>query len=257
MEHQDIVFPEFTKECPEGVFEIITEVKEEQADANGVMHPADLVREMQVMVEKHLDRYSGTTVKALQEAALSWIIVWNEITIVRLPKAGEQICMRVWASKKRTVMHSRKCAFYTIDGEPLVTTAALFILMDQKTRKMAQDPEELEKQIIVKIPGEQKLPKMMMEFPETFSNVVERTVQPEEIDKYGHMNNAHYLDWTEDLRNETELKGHSLQKIWIEYTKELREGQTAELKYAIEDNTLYLVGSCENEQKFLLKADYL
>ena len=257
MEQQDIVFPEYSEECPDGVYERITVVEEEQTDADGVMHPADLVRQIQVMVEQHLDRYSGTTVKALQDAALSWIIVWNELTIVRLPKAGEQIRMRVWASKKKTVMHSRKCALYTMSGEPLVTTAALFILMDQKTRKMAQDPPELAQQIVVKIPGEPKLPKMMMQFPETYTDVVDRVVQPEEIDKYGHMNNAHYLDWMDDLRSQTELKDHVLKKIWIEYTKELREGQKAELKYKIEDNTLYLVGSSENEQRFLLKADYL
>ena len=31
----------------------------------------------------------------------------------------------------------------------------------------------------------------------------------------------------------------------------------AEMKYTVSDNTLYLVGSCEGEQRFLLKADYI
>ena len=256
MENKDIVFPEYTKECPEGVFELITEVTADQTDANGMMRPSDVVRQIQTMVEKHLDRYSGTTVKALQEAALSWIIVWNQLTIVRLPKAGEQIRMRVWAGKKQMVMHTRKCAIYTLSGEPILTMAALFILMDQKTRKMAKDPAELEQQVIVKIPGEPKPPKMMMSFPDEYTDHVERTVQPDEIDKYGHMNNAYYLDWADEVRNHTDLKDHIPTKIWIEYTRELRQGQTAEMKYTVSDNTLYLTGSCEGEQRFLLKAEY-
>lgn len=256
MEHQKIAFPEYTEECPEGVYELITDVNETQTDSNGIMRPGDLVRQIQVMVEKHLDRYSGTTVKALQDAALSWIIVWNELTIQRLPKAGEQICMRVWAGKKQLVMHTRKCAIYTMDGEPLVSMAALFILMDQKTRKMADDPPELEQQKIVKIPGEPKPPKMMMPFPEEFSDEIERTVQPEEIDKYGHMNNSHYLDWMDELRENTDLKGRNPQKIWIEYTKEMLEGYRVQLQYTVSENTLYLVGSSQGEQRFLIKAEY-
>ena len=41
MEQQDIVFPEYSEECPDGVYERITVVEEEQTDADGVMHPAD------------------------------------------------------------------------------------------------------------------------------------------------------------------------------------------------------------------------
>ena len=252
----DIRIPAYTDACPDGVFELIATVNEDQTDQNGTMRPADLIRQIQVMVENHLDRYSGTTVKALQEAGLSWIIVWNELTIQRLPKTGEQIRMRVWAGKKQMVMHTRKCAVYAMDGEPLVSMAALFILMDQKTRKMADDPPELEQQKIVKIPGEPKPPKMMMAFPDAFSDEIERTVQPDEIDKYGHMNNAHYLDWMDALRENTSLKGRDPQKIWIEYTKEMLEGYRVLLQYTVSDNTLYLMGSSRGEQRFLIKADY-
>lgn len=250
------MFPQFTEECPNGMYEMTMEVGWDQVDSHGRMRIGDLARQMQILTERHYDRYSGSTMQALTDSGLSWIIAWSELQICRLPALGEQIRMRVWGAKKKAVMHVRKYAFYTMDGEPLVTTASLFVLMDQKTRQMAADPAGMEQTPVIRIPDEPNAPKMSMQFPDAYAQSLERTVAPEEIDYNGHMNNSHYLDWAECLPDEGYLGTHIPRRVWIEYTKELREEQKALLHYDIGSDILYVQGSCEGEPSFRIRLEY-
>ena len=77
----------------------------------------------------------------------------------------------------------------------------------------------------VVIPGEPENPKMNLPFPQEYEALAGRTVEASEIDYNGHMNNSHYLDWTEALPEESWLNRHALKRVWIEYTQEMTEGQ--------------------------------
>ena len=250
------MFPIYTEECPEGVLELITEVKPEQTDARGRMRLGDLARQMQTLTEQHFDRFSGLTIQSLNDRNLSWIIAWSQLEIIRLPMSGEKIRMRVWAGKKKAVMHTRKYAFYTMDGSPLLATSSLFILMDRNTRQAAADPDELKQTMIVKLADEPGAPKMNLQFPEVYAENMERTVSADEIDYNGHLNNSRYLDWSEVLPGDVYLSSHMPRTVWIEYSRELLEGDTATLQYEIRNDLIYVVGSHEGTQSFRLKAEY-
>lgn len=250
------MFPAYIQECPKGMLELIHTITDEQVNADGRMKLGDLARQMQILTEQHFDLYSGTMIKELNEAGLSWIIAWSQIYINRLPELGEKIRMRVWAGKKKAVLHTRKYAFYTMDGTPLLSTASLFVLMDRNTRKMAADPAGMKEAQIVTVPDEPVVPKMNLQFPSTLSKHQNRTVRPDEIDYNGHLNNSHYLDWAEDLPGEVYLKKHIPRSVWIEYTKELLEGQKAELLYDVGSDILYVQGISQGEQSFRMKVEY-
>lgn len=248
-------FPIFTKECPEGVYEKIIEVTDQETDRAGYMHPAELARQMQTITEEHFNACSGMTIDLLNQSGLSWIIAWTQMQVERLPKQGETIRLRIWPGKKKAVMHCRKYAFYTYDGEPLVTTASLFLLMDRKTRSAVGDPEGMIDLKPVVIQGEPKAPKMNLPFPEEYECLKGRTVEPEEIDYNGHLNNSHYLDWTEALPEENWLQEHALKKIWVEYSREMTEGETAGMYYAIDNDGLHVKGVSAQGQSFRLLAE--
>ena len=250
------MFPKYTEECPAGMLEIITTVKPEQADESGRIRLGDLARQMQTLTEKHFDAYMGITIRELNEKNLSWIIAWSELQILRLPNVGEKIRMRVWAGKKKSVMHTRKYAFYTMDGEPLVTTSSLFILMDRQSRQAASDPEEMKRDTVLTLADEPKPPKMMLQFPEEYAERAERIVSADEIDYNGHLNNSHYLDWSECLPGETYLRNHIPRTVWIEYSKEMTQGQSAGLNYELRNDILYVQGMCEGTQSYRMKAEY-
>ncbi|MBQ7448129.1 MAG: hypothetical protein IJV59_09340 [Eubacterium sp.] len=248
-------FPEVTPVCPEGVYEKIIAVTEKEVDRAGYMHPAELARQIQIITEEHFDACSGMTIEQLNQAGLSWIIAWTQMQVERLPKKGETLRLRIWPSKKKAVMHARKYAFYTYDGEPLVTTASLFLIMDQKTRTAAGDPEGLIDLTPVVIPGEPKPPKMNLPFPEEYERLAGRTVEADEIDYNGHMNNSHYLDWTEALPEEHWLREHALRSVWVEYSSEMTEGETAGMYYAIDQDRLHVKGVSAKGQSFRLLAE--
>lgn len=251
-----MIFPEYTDKCPEGAYQFETEVLKEQTDSFGRMRIGDLARQMQMLTEMHFDRNAGLSIDELTGRGKSWIIAWTDIQINRLPKAGEKILMRIWPGKNKSVMYSRKYAFYTLEGEPLMTTASLFLLMDRKTRGVAEPPEQMKNMQPVEVEGEPGHPRMRIPFPGEYRNKLTRTVIPEEIDYNGHLNNSHYLDWAEELLDTSYVENHEPKEIWVQYTKELREGQQALLKFTWEKDTMYLHGSDGENEFFLLKMTY-
>ena len=74
---------------------------------------------------------------------MSWVISWTNIELERLPTKGEKVILRIWPGKNKVNLYSRIYAMYTEAGEPLMATSSLFLLMDQNTRTVAAQPEEM------------------------------------------------------------------------------------------------------------------
>ena len=83
-----------------------------------------------------------------------------------------------------------------------------------------------------------------------------RTVQAAETDGNGHMNNAEYCRWGDDLLPDTFADAHRLRQMRIEYKKEMTQGQTAELHWALEEGSLLLRSAVEGRETFLMRCDY-
>lgn len=251
-----MIFPEYTKNCPQGAYQLETEVLKEQSDRFGRMRIGDLARQMQMITEKHFDQDAGLSIDELTAQGKSWIISWTDILINRLPKTGEKILMRIWPGKNKAMMYSRKYAFYTMSGEPLLTTASLFLLMDQNTRAVAEPSGQMKTLQPIEIAGEPKHPKMRLSFPAEYKNKAVRVVVPGEIDYNGHLNNSHYLDWAEELLDDSYMEKQEPKEIWVQYTKELRVGQQALLQFTWEEDTMYLRGSNGENESFLLRLTF-
>ena len=114
-------------------------------------------------------------------------------------------------------------------------------------------PEEMKIINPVIISGEPNLPKLQQKFPKVYRNQLLRTVSTEEIDYNGHLNNSRYLDWTEALMDEDFYAEHKPKNIWVQYAKELREGENAKLQYVWEEDVMYLRGVHNGEESFLVK----
>lgn len=84
----------------------------------------------------------------------------------------------------------------------------------------------------------------------------QRTVSPAEADANGHLNNAMYLRWAEDLLGSEFKATHTLRDLWVEYKKELPVGQTAELSYLLDGNTVFLRGMAGSKESFTLRCTY-
>lgn len=242
-------FPEYLVPCPEGVMERTFQVTKDQTDACGRMRRSDLARQMEKITEAHLFS-CGLDAKSLKEEGKAWVIAWTSIWIAELPKEGENVILRVWTGKQKAVMYTRKYGFYSETGKPLVSAASLFLLMDLNTRSVAAPSEKMKMIPNITIPGEASLPAMREALPETFEKQVIRSVQATEIDKNGHMNNTCYLDWAEDLREAEGYGAGMPTHIWVQYSKELQEGETAGLRYTIQEDAFALQGVSDAGEAF-------
>ena len=70
------------------------------------------------------------------------------------------------------------------------------------------------------------------------------------------MNNAEYCCWGDALLEPGFACAHRLRRMWIEYKKEMTQGQTALLRWALEDGTLYLRGAVGDKETFIMRCDY-
>lgn len=251
-----MMFPEYVEICPKGVFQKEIIVTEEQMDGSGFMGIGDLARQMEKITEAHLGLF-GVDRESLNEEGKIWVIAWTAISIRRMPKSGEKILLRIWPCKRKSVLYPRKYAFYSREGEPLACASSLFILMDRETRSASGPSEKMQRIPVVTIPGEPKLPQMQMQFPETFAGKIERTVQPDEIDKNGHLNNTCYLDWAVQLSERLGLQDQIPDSVWVEYTKELLLGQKVTLNYQKQGESLFICGYADKEKCFSIRIDYL
>ncbi len=75
---------------------------------------------------------------------------------------------------------------------------------------------------------------MIQVFPESFEQQTERVVAPDEIDKNGHLNNTHYIDWAEDVAKDACGEERMSTYACIRYEKELLVNETVTLKYTME-----------------------
>lgn len=248
--------PRFSTECPEGACEIMVEITDNMATNGGQMSLGALARQMQRITEIHLDQEAGLSVEELLTKGLSWVISWTNIEIARLPKKGEQVLLRIWPGKNKVNLYSRIYAMYTTEGEPLMTTSSLFLLMDQKTRSVAVQPGEMKIINPVTVSGEPNLPKLQQRFPQDYRNQMLRTVSADEIDYNGHLNNTRYLDWAEELLDDIFYTKHMPKTVWVQYTKELLEGETVKIRYTWEEDVMYVRGVHNGEDSFLIKMEF-
>ena len=238
-------FPEYTAACPAGVYQ----KKFFMTGLSGQVRPGDLAREMEKITEEHLG-ILGLSRDKLKAEGKIWVIAWTRIHISRLPAIGEQVILRIWPGRMKAMMQVRKYGFYTADGDPLACASSIFVMMDANTRSIASPSEILKYLPVVEIPGEPNLPPMRLEFPAELSRTKTRTVAAEEIDLNGHLNNTHYLDWMNSLVED----GRVPKSIWVQYSKELMEGQMVTLQYELQGETFYVRGSAEGCESFLLTA---
>lgn len=155
-----------------------------------------------------------------------WVVTVQQAKIARLPEYDETVTLE---SLPGEIMHTLFPRYYRLlseNGEELCSAAALWALMDQKTRGMAF-PEKAE----VFVPGAEAPWQTFMPAPPRLpENGAESTftVPYSYVDLNGHMNNTRYLDLAEDLMDPA-LRRRQVKEVRTEFTGEATCGETLRL----------------------------
>lgn len=162
---------------------------------------------------------------------LYWVITRQKVQITRLPVAGEEITLETWPMPTTRVAYPRSTIARDAKGQELFRSISLWVLMDPASRALV-----LPGKSGVAVDGllrgsELAVPGSLV--PKSLQNVRNRTVCYTDLDTNGHMNNARYLDWVEDLLPAAFHKTHIPREFTVCYQSEATEGETLELHWEL------------------------
>ena len=160
-----------------------------------------------------------------------------------------------WPGRQAHGIFLRHYALAGEDGTVCIRGLSAWVLMDIESRTLSQNRDWVAHPGGISRPGE--LPAVQrFKMPAELTETARRTVQTAETDENGHMNNTEYCRWGEDLLPAEFAAAHRLRRLWIEYKKEMTQGQTAALRWALRDCSLFLRAAVEEKETFIMRCDY-
>ena len=155
---------------------------------------------------------------------LFWVISRTNVQIHRLPKKGETITVETWPMTNTRVAYPRATTMYDENGEVLLKSISLWVLMDIEKRTMVLPSRSGLDFVGQDRGGELAIPAGLV--PCGADSAQFRTVSYTDLDVNGHLNNARYMDWVDDLTDSAFHKDHTPREFTVCYLSEAREGQT-------------------------------
>ena len=153
----------------------------------------------------------GTDWDALSKQHLFWAVIRQRMQITRLPVLGERLTVETWPMPTTRSAFPRSTVAYDENGREVFRAVSLWVLMDTRTRAMILPAKS---GIVVEgaLRGtELAAPGSIA--PRTLHNAQSRSVCFTDLDRNGHMNNARYLDWIDDLLPSAYHKDHPVQEL--------------------------------------------
>ena len=176
------------------------------------------------------------------DKGLLWVVTMQQAEILRMPEYDETITLRSWPGETMHVFFPRYYQLNDAAGHPLVKANALWMLVDEKTRRMIF-PDRYGVVIDGLVTGEElPLPSAPPRLPCTEEKAF--TVPFSYVDLNGHMNNTRYFDLMEDCIPAA-AEGKRLKSIGTEYTSEVCLGDVLSLRWGAQDEECYLEGALE------------
>lgn len=203
-----------------------------QADCFGNLSAGALLSFVQEVSGHHSDLL-GLTWEDLARRHLFWAVARHRVQLSRVPRVGETITLETWPCPTTRVAYPRSVIAYDGDGQEIFRSLSLWVLMNADTRAMIR-PDSSGVEVMGLTRGlELDAPGSIV--PARCANTQRRPVRYSDLDRNGHMNNARYLSWAEDLLPSTFHREHPLKELVVCYLNEAREGQDLELCYELSD----------------------
>ena len=211
-------------------------------------------------VDMHRRLRSSVLFELLQEAAIThteelgmgremtldrgllWVVTMQRAEILRCPEYDECVTLRSWPGETMHVFFPRHYSLTDERGQTLIRANALWMLVDQTTRRMVF-PDRYGVVIKGAETGEElPLPSAPARLPITHESCF--TVPFSYVDLNGHMNNTRYFDLMEDSVPAA-AEGRQMREVTAEYSSEIRLGDALQIRWGEQDGRYYLEGALE------------
>ena len=239
-----------------GIYEKPYHLKSSDVNRFQRLRTSVLMRWLQEAAIAHTEELGMGREKTLDKGIL-WIVSLQRTEILRMPVYDEKIIVRSWPGKTMHVFFPRYYELVSEDGsETLVRASALWMLLDEKTRRFVF-PETYGIVIEGCTTGREiALPSSPKALPLTEESPF--TVPFSYVDLNCHMNNTRYYDLADDLLP-FEKEGRLLKTMITEYLHEIREDQRIVLRRGFDGSGCAAFLSGEDEAGtalFRLRLEY-
>ena len=213
-------------------------IRPTEVDRYGRLKPSAMLLYIQQTAGEHSDSFN-LTYDALAQRGIFWTVIRHKIEIARLPRENEKITLETWPMPTTRVAFPRSTVAYDEQGNVLFRSICLWILMDLNNRSMLV-PGKSGVEVEGFLRGDElSTPKSLM--PLSLNNQICRQVVFSDLDRNGHMNNARYLDWVQDLLPSDHHRNHPMKELTVCYINEALETQKLDLNWDFdEDGNLHV-----------------
>ncbi|MBQ3277030.1 MAG: hypothetical protein IJH47_08275 [Oscillospiraceae bacterium] len=235
----------------DGVFSQELRLKNRDVDMYRRLRTSRLFELLQEAAIAHTEALGMGREKTLDRGLL-WVVTLQRAEIARMPEYDEKIRVEGWPGETMHVLFPR---YYRIVGEgggELVRASALWMLVDEKSRRFVF-PERFGIAIGgVETGRELPLPTA----PAAMATDGERefSVPYSYVDLNGHMNNTRYFDLAEDCVGAA-AEGRELHAVATEYKAEARLGDRLFLRWGGDGDRFFLSGGAERPV-FTISLEY-
>ena len=161
-----------------------------------------------------------------------WVVSRFYVEFKRNPKYLENVNVETRAGAKRAFVFPRYFSIDDLDGNNIIKASSMWAVIDEKSRKLIMSPG-LDTPDCTE--GDE-LPLPSKVHPKEANFVEKRAVRYSDLDTNRHLNNTRYIEMLVNIFPIGFLAKKQMKSLLLNYTKEIREGQIAEI-YASDDFT--------------------
>ncbi len=194
----------------------------------------------------------------IDKYGLGWVVTSYSIKIKRLPKVDSKVEIFTKGTSFNKYFAFRQFWIKDLKGNVLVSADSIWVLMDEKTRRIAEIPQAVispyGSQEVKRIP---KLPRPLKIKGDAKIISKQYQVRYNDIDLNGHVNNTRYFDWMTDVLGMQFLNTHQPTQIDIRFEDEVRYGDIVESRVMIsnlDDGSVQTVNDIQVANKTVTNA---
>ncbi|MEM9835923.1 MAG: acyl-ACP thioesterase domain-containing protein [Bacteroidota bacterium] len=173
---------------------------------------------------------------------LGWVLLGQYIKLNRAPGINESCTIVTCPTGFERVFTYRDFHLLDAEGQSIGTASTTWMLMDLRTRRMAQLPDW------IKILGEQTPPSTEQLDRAPYRLILPTDGQPiqdfrvgyHHLDVNGHLTNPVYVEWMLEGLPPTHFSTHILAELNVQYKLEARYGETVTVHLQQMDDLRYL-----------------
>ncbi len=216
----------------QSVFTTEFTVEKNHTDPRGYTKLSTLLYFAQEAAGSHC-RLLGTDWDTLAKKDLFWAVLRYQVQIRQLPALGQTVTLRTWPMPTTRSAYPRATEICDADGNVLVRTIALWVLMNKKTRTMVLPGKSGVTVEGVLLGSELPTPGSLA--PGEWAHTCTCHVDRELLDRNGHMNNTRYLDWIQALLEE----GQPVKAFTVCYLSEVLPEQEIRIRWQLSPEGIF------------------